>query len=216
MKILAKSLLLAATMNLLSCGSDPELESQKKKVQELNSQLKNVQQLVEDYKKELDEKAKTELDATGIAIVDYDVLREKYVGYKVAIQKLERKYNSLKDKLDKEAADFQRRYESAEKSAQFLKPEQQQAEAAKLQQEYLALQKKQYEYEGEYVQEEQKMTKDVMDKVNAHLKEYAETNGYQMVLFTTVENSLFYAKDDINITDAYLANLNEAYENGFK
>lgn len=198
-----------------SCGTE-KIEAQEAEIEKLNKQLAEMQKSFEDFTKSQKQEAKTELDATGIAIVNLEVLLEKYEGYKTAMKKLEYRYNSILDKVKKDEEDFIKKRSTFEKSAQYLNEEQQKAEYAKLEKEYGDMMQRKVGYEQEYASEQQNLTKDVLGKVNNHLKGYAETNGYQMVLFTPVENNIFYAKDQINITEEYIENLNEAYANGFK
>lgn len=198
-----------------SCGTE-KIEAQKVEIDKLTEELAQMQESFKAFTVSQEEKAKTQLDATGIAIVDQGILMEKYEGYRIARKTVERKYNSLIDKAKRDQEDFERKKQSVERTIQHLSEEQQKVEYSKLQNEYNALLKKGQDYEEEYGYEQKKLTEDVNAKVNKHLKKYAETNGYQMVLFTPVENSVFYSKDEINITEEYIQNLNEAYNNGFK
>lgn len=199
-----------------SCGNNGQTSAaEKAKVDSLNQVMSQMHSTIETLQQKQEEEAKTQLDASGIAIVDLGKLFEEYDGYKNAMKRLEGKYKTLLDKAKKDEADFQKRYERFNRNAQVLKEEQVQKQAAELQKEYKEVQNKMMEYEQEYATEQQKLTQEVLEKVNGHLKGYAERNGYQMVLFTPVENNIFYAKDKINITEEYIESLNEAYRKGF-
>ena len=73
-----------------------------------------------------------------------------------------------------------------------------------------------YEKERELTEKSQQleaeMLREVLDQVNNHAKKYAQANGYKMIWFTAVENNIFYADDEINITDVYIEAVNKAYD----
>lgn len=209
MRIIA--LILGSAIFFSSC-ENPELTN---RITELDSSLAAMQTALDTLNKEAGKESKTNLDATGIAIVDMQKLLEQYKGYLDASARWEAKYKRLDADLKQKQLEWQRKYELLQKESQFLREDQVKTQYAALQEEYQQLMQKEQEYTQQVAEEEQKLTKDVLEKVNKHLKGYAKENGYKMILFTNVENSIFYAEDQINITEEYIDALNQAYANGF-
>lgn len=204
-------ILIGLVFLLSACGNNEAYENQ---ISNLQNELKAMQEQMLAIQESNSEKSKTELDATGIAIVDMEKLLSQYKGYKDADSRYNSVINRYGDELKKMEEELKARYTMIQKDAQqfgedFVKDDV--VEFQKFQQEA-------YEKERELTQKSQQleaeMLRDVLKKVNAHSKEYAETNGFKMILFTSVENGIFYANDEINITEEYIANLNEAYSAG--
>jgi outer membrane protein len=61
-------------------------------------------------------------------------------------------------------------------------------------------------------QEDEKMTTEVVARVNAYLKLYGESNGYQIILAATDYGNLAYAHTDLDITEKVLDGLNKEYQ----
>lgn len=203
----------------LMAASCTNTEVYDKKIAELNDQIAKTNEQMMAMQQNLtsvDNNAKTNVDATGIAIVDLEILLKEYKGYIAASKQLESKIKRWDEDLKSKQLKLQEDYKGLERDAQFLKEEQVQAQAAEMQQRYNDIMKQEQEYYKQAADEERKLTAEVLKGVNAHLKQYAIDNGYKMILFTPVENSVFYAEDQINITETYISNLNEAYDNGFK
>lgn len=59
--------------------------------------------------------------------------------------------------------------------------------------------------------EDQEMTQRVLQRVNAFIKRYGETNGYDVIFAATESGNLVYAKDYLNITEEVLNGLNREY-----
>lgn len=55
------------------------------------------------------------------------------------------------------------------------------------------------------------MTADVVNEVNAFLKEYGEEKGYTIIMAATEYGNIAYADEDLDITDEVLERLNKQY-----
>lgn len=60
--------------------------------------------------------------------------------------------------------------------------------------------------------EEAKLTKSSLLKLNAFLKEYGKKNGYDIILIANNSGTIAYAKDKYDITDDVLKDINKQYE----
>lgn len=62
-------------------------------------------------------------------------------------------------------------------------------------------------------QEDEKMTGEVLQIVNAFLQEYGEKKNYKIILAATQAGNIVYAKDGLDITNEVIAELNGHYAN---
>lgn len=60
-------------------------------------------------------------------------------------------------------------------------------------------------------QEDNQMTKLVLDQVNAYISKYGKEHGYSIVLATTETGNIAYADEGLDITDKVLEGLNKEY-----
>ena len=194
---------------LSSCGKNEEYEKQ---ISNLNNDLKALQEQLASMQTAEEEEAKTELDATGIAIVDMQKLLKEYKGYQTADSRYRAVINRYADELKKLETELQNRYALIQEEAKRFGEDYVKDDIVKFQQ----FQQQAYEKERELTEKSQQleaeMLRDVLDQVNTHAKKYAQANGYKMIWFTAVENNIFYADDEINITDIYIEAVNKAYD----
>lgn len=61
-------------------------------------------------------------------------------------------------------------------------------------------------------QENQRLTKTVLDEINAYLKQYGKEKGYTFILGATENGNIVYAADGTDITDDVLKGLNAQYD----
>ena len=138
-------------------------------------------------------------------------LLKEYKGYQAADSKYRSVINRYADELKKLETELQNRYALIQEEAKRFGEDYVKDDIVKFQQ----FQQEAYEKERELTQKSQQleaeMLREVLDKVNAHAKKYAQANGYKMIWFTTVENNIFNADDEINNTDVYTDAINKAY-----
>ena len=60
-------------------------------------------------------------------------------------------------------------------------------------------------------QEDQAMTKAVIDEINAYLKDYGESNGYTFIFGASDMGNLVYAEEALDLTETVLEALNKNY-----
>lgn len=61
-------------------------------------------------------------------------------------------------------------------------------------------------------QENQRLTKAVLDEINAYLKQYGKQKGYTFILGATESGNIVYAAEGTNITEDVLQGLNAQYD----
>lgn len=61
-------------------------------------------------------------------------------------------------------------------------------------------------------QENQRLTKAVLDEINAYLKQYGKDKGYTFILGATESGNIVYAAEGTDITDEVLKGLNAQYD----
>ncbi|WP_139926240.1 OmpH family outer membrane protein [Hymenobacter sp. DG01] len=59
--------------------------------------------------------------------------------------------------------------------------------------------------------EQQKLDKEVLDEVNAYIKQYGKEKGYDFILGATDNGNIVYAAEGTDVTEEVLKGLNEQY-----
>ncbi|GAB1445661.1 hypothetical protein MASR2M41_13750 [Flammeovirgaceae bacterium] len=59
--------------------------------------------------------------------------------------------------------------------------------------------------------EDEEMTKRIVDEINGYLKQYGERHGYAIIFAATNYGNIAYAKEDLDLTEQILKELNDAY-----
>jgi len=57
------------------------------------------------------------------------------------------------------------------------------------------------------------ITQKVLNQINSFVKEYAQKNGYKLIIGTTEDGNLMYADETLDVTDDVLSELNIKYLN---
>ena len=149
-----------------------------------------------------------------IAYVEIDSLLSKYNFWKDLNEQMIKKEENIRTtlnekgkKLEKEAAEFQRKIEN-NGFATRERAEQEQARLVKQQQELQALQQKLAE---ELAVENQNYNLQMRDSINSFLKTYNQTKGYDLIISNTGFDNLLYGNPAYNITDEIVEGLNARY-----
>lgn len=67
------------------------------------------------------------------------------------------------------------------------------------------------ELEEKATKEDQRITQSVLNQINSFTEQYGKQKGYTMILGTTMEGTLLYGDEFIDITDDVLLNLNKNF-----
>lgn len=148
-----------------------------------------------------------------IAYVEIDSLLNNYNLCKdlneAMIKKQENVEVTLKEKmksLDNEMRDFERKYQN-----HVFTPERAQQEQNRLIKKRQDLEALHQRLMGELQQESDKNNIQLRDSINAYLKEYNKTKGYNLIINNAGFNNLLYADPALNITQEVIDGLNKRY-----
>ena len=163
-------------------------------------------------------------DVTGssnmkIAFVEVDSLLSKYNFWNDLSEQMIKKEENIRTtlnekgkKLEKEAQEFQRKYENNG----FISPERAQQEYQRIQkqqQDLLELEKK---LVNDLAIENQKINLELRDSINSFLKVYNKEKGYDLIISNTAFDNLLYGNPAYNITNEVVEGLNARYNPSIK
>ena len=149
-----------------------------------------------------------------IAFVEIDSLLTKYNFWNDLTEQMIKKEENIRTtlnekgkKLEKEAAEFQRKYENNG----FVSPERAQQEYQRIQKQQQDLQELQQKLTNELAAENQKNSLELRDSINSFLKVYNQTKGYDLIISNTAFDNLLYGNPAYNITNEIVEGLNARY-----
>ena len=163
-------------------------------------------------------------DAAGssnmkIAFVEIDSLLTKYNFWNDLTEQMIKKeentrttLNEKGKKLEKEAAEFQRKYENNG----FISPERAQQEYQRIQKQQQELEALQQKLMNDLAAENQKNSLELRDSINSFLKVYNQTKGYDLIISNTAFDNLLYGNPAYNITNEIVEGLNARYNPSIK
>ena len=149
-----------------------------------------------------------------IAFVEIDSLLSKYHFCNDVNEEMLKKEENIRTtlnekgkKLEKQAAEFQRKYENNG----FVSPERAQQEYQRIQKQQQELQELQQKLTNELTAENQKNTLELRDSINAFLKVYNQEKGYDLIISNSGFDNLLYGNPAYNITNEVVEGLNARY-----
>ena len=154
-----------------------------------------------------------------IAYVEIDSLLTKYNFWNDLNEQMIKKEENIRTtlnekgrKLEKEAQEFQRKYENNG----FINPERAQQEYQRIQKQQQELAELQQKLAEELAAENQKNSLQMRDSINSFLKVYNQTKGYDLIISNTGFDNLLYANPAYNITNEIIEGLNARYNPNLK
>ena len=154
-----------------------------------------------------------------IAFVEIDSLLSKYHFCNDVNEEMLKKEENIRTtlnekgkKLEKQAAEFQRKYENNG----FVSPERAQQEYQRIQKQQQELQELQQKLTNELAAENQKNTLELRDSINAILKVYNQEKGYDLIISNSGFDNLLYGNPAYNITNEVVEGLNARYNPSVK
>ena len=150
-----------------------------------------------------------------IAVVNVDSILSQYTFAKESNEKLIKKQedsrvniNTKARQLQNEMVDFQRKLENNA----FLSRERAEQESRRLQQKEADLQQLDRQLSQELVTEQQKLSTQLRDSINAAIKALNKDNKYHLVLSTnSLNDNILYSAPEYDITDDVIEYLNTNY-----
>ena len=154
-----------------------------------------------------------------IAFVEVDSLLSKYNFWNDLSEQMIKKEENIRTtlnekgkKLEKEAQEFQRKYENNG----FVSPERAQQEYQRIQkqeQDLVALRDKLL---NDLAAENQKINLELRDSINSFLKVFNQDKGYDLIISNTAFDNLLYGNPAYNITNEVAEGLNARYNPSIK
>jgi len=151
-----------------------------------------------------------------IAYINVDSLLLKYRFAKDANESLIKKQedsrltiNSRARELQNEMNEFQRKLENNA----FLSRERAEQEHTRLLKKQQELQNLDGQLTQQLLQEQQKMSEELRDTINAFLKEYNKDGRYEIIFSNTTGDNILFASKSYDITDEVVKLLNERFSN---
>ena len=140
-------------------------------------------------------------DEIKLGYVDLQkAIQETTVGKK-AKKELESEFNAKKVELQKKETDLKKMNEDLEKKKVALSDDVRQKKSQELQQEMMKFQREVGESQMNIQKKERELTQPILEKLQAAMEKVAKAGGYTMI-FEKSEQSVLWAKKDVDLTDA--------------
>ena len=150
----------------------------------------------------------------SIAYVNSDTLLSKYSYYEEVSKTLEEKGQKLQQEYTRRAEGLQKQIEDYQRTMTNMTIAQARAVEEDLGNKRQNLMQYQESINQQLYQEQAKITQDLYEKVAAFLKTYGEDHGLQVVLTYTPGSGVWYANEELNITEQVVEGLNTEHETG--
>jgi outer membrane protein len=151
--------------------------------------------------------------ASRIVYVNTDTLLNQYDYYKDIVKSSENKRFRLETDIANKAKNFQNKVAFFQQKVQQggMTQEQGQTAQAQLQQEEQTIMAFRDKSAQELAKEDAKKTEDVLNNIQAFLKEFNAGDKYDMVIGYSKGGGVLFAKEDLDITKSVLEGLNKKY-----
>lgn len=148
----------------------------------------------------------------SMAYVNADTVLKYYDYSKAGREKLEAKGKQMDQDLNARAASLQGEFESYQRNVNSMTIGQARAVEEDLTKKRNNLQMYQESLSQQMLMEQEKMNRELYDKVTAFLKEYSREKGVQIIFKYNVASDVLYASDSLDISKDVIKGLNEAYQ----
>jgi outer membrane protein len=139
-------------------------------------------------------------DAEKIGYVDMQKAIQETSEGKKAKKDLEKEFNAKKGDLQKKEADLKKMDEDLRKKSSALSDEVRAKKMQELQTEAMKFQREVSESQANIQKKERELTQPILEKLQSSLEKIAKDGGYTMI-FEKGEQSVLYAKKDLDLTD---------------
>ena len=147
----------------------------------------------------------------NIAYINSDTLLKNYDFFKAAAEELEGKKDNLQAEYENRARGLETEIQSFQRNAQNMTIAQARAVEEDLVKKQQNLLRYQETLAQNLAQEEAKVNNELYDRVSEFLRDYGQSHDFQLVLTYQKGSGVVYANDSLNITQAVIEGLNEAY-----
>ena len=143
------------------------------------------------------------------AFVNNTKVVSEYKEMKDAEAKWTKKNDELRMELQQKAMEFQKEVQAFEAERASLSKNKFEESAGMLQQKQQALQREQQTRVQEIQQLSGAEIDTIVNKVKKFIKDYGKKNGYTYIYGDTETSNILYGKEELNITDEIIAELNK-------
>ncbi len=148
-----------------------------------------------------------------VTYLNSDTVLKYYDYFKVNRDRLESKGKRLDQELKSRAQGLQNEIESYQRNANNLTMGQARTVEEDLGKKRQNLQMYQESLSQEMISDQDRMTKDLYERVTSYLKKYGQERGLQVVLKFDASSDLLFAHDSLDISKDVIKGLNEVYKN---
>ncbi len=148
-----------------------------------------------------------------VVFVNTDTLLNNYDYYKDVVKASDSKRFQLETDITNKARNFQNKVAFFQQKIQQggISQEQAQTTQAQLQQEEQTIMQYRDKSAQDLAQQEAKKTEEILNSIQAFLKEFNTGDKYDMVIGYSKGGGVLYAKEDLDITKAVIEGLNKKY-----
>lgn len=154
--------------------------------------------------------------ASDIVYVNSDSLLESYEYFKNLKTQTEEKRSKLDEELSAKGRSLENKIRSYQEKGGTMTMEQRQQTEESLMQEQQSFLEYKEKLTSELLDEEQKLNKELYDKIAEYLKEYNKEHGHKFILGYTKGGGVLFANDSLDITKSVLEGLNREYKKSSK
>ena len=146
-----------------------------------------------------------------LVYVDSAKLVNGYRGMEIARKEYQKKTSVWKANIDTLVVEIQKEIMKFEKESQRMTVKEKDLTKKLIQTKQQQLADYQKGIQEKAGQEDNQMTKKVLDEINAYIKEYGKKNHYRIILAATDYGNIAYAEDGLDRTEEVLEGLNKKY-----
>jgi outer membrane protein len=148
----------------------------------------------------------------SMAYVNADTVLKYYDYSKAGRERLENKGKQMDQDLNARAASLQGEFESYQRNVSSMTIGQARAVEEDLTKKRNNLQMYQESLSQQMLLEQEKMNRELYDKVTSFLRKYSAESGVQIIFKYNVASDVLYASDSLDISKEVIKGLNEAYQ----
>ncbi len=149
--------------------------------------------------------------SNDLVFIDTNKLLNGYQGMIDARGDFQQKASLWKSNIDTLAAEVEKSIKDYEKESTKMTAKEKELSRELIRTKQKQLADYQRAMQDKAAQEDNQMTKLVLDQVNAYITKYGKEHGYPIVLATTETGNIAYADEGLDITDEVLKGLNKEY-----
>ncbi|PCI28170.1 MAG: hypothetical protein COB67_06945 [SAR324 cluster bacterium] len=150
-------------------------------------------------------------DQLKVAYVHSEYIFENYLGTIESYKTLESKNQKWGNNLDSLSKTYRATFASYEAKSESLSKEAKEALGYRLKQQETGFNNYHQSVEKMKLEEDQKLTQSVIKQIDAYLKEYALSKGYDLIIGAGTSSSLVYGGKNYDLTDDILVFINKKY-----